>query len=159
MGRYKCICSDVDIEKVICAVNARAHEEQQKFEDGESRLMWSECITRPIRRTKSSVQAKIAQKKHAAQRQKKNLDGLAPRNAVGKIKPMTSVIKEPNKPEVHVPNLNITKLGTRSERYTELGQYIDRRPKRMKKKTLEQKIINHKKDLLQNHLGSKKIKR
>ena len=38
-------------------------------------------------------------------------------------------------------------------------QYIDRRPKKIQEKTLEQKIINHKKDLVRKDLGSKKIKR
>ena len=41
----------------------------------------------------------------------------------------------------------------------ELSQYIDCRPKKVQKKALEQKITNHKKDLLRKDLGNKKIKR
>ena len=51
---------------------------------------------------------------------------------------------------------HIAKLGTKHERDTELGQYIDRRPKNSRKDTGEN---NHKKDLLRKHLGSIKIKR
>ena len=65
------MCSDVEIEKFICAANTRAHEEQEKKKDGESRLMWSEGIARLIPRSERSVQVKIARKPHAAKRQKK----------------------------------------------------------------------------------------
>ena len=57
---------DVEIEKVVCAANARAHEEQENMKDGESRIMWSEGISRPIPRSEQSVQVKIARKIHAA---------------------------------------------------------------------------------------------
>ena len=113
------IYSDVDIEKVICAANARTHDEQQKLKDGESRLIRSEGISRPIPRSKGSVQVKIARKKQAAQRQKKNLDGIcevaAPRSIGGKMNSTTSVIKEANRPEVCVPNSDIAKFGMRNE--------------------------------------------
>ena len=33
------LCSDTEIEKVICAVNNRAQKEQEKMKDGESRLI------------------------------------------------------------------------------------------------------------------------
>ena len=146
------MCSDVDIEKVICAANARAHEEQEKLKDGKSRLMWSEGISRPIPPIGRSVHVEIASKIHTAQRQKKNLDGLhdvvAPGSSVRKISLTTKVIKEPNRQEDCVRNSNIAKFGTQNERETELGQNIDRRLKKVEEKKLEQKIINHKNDLL-----------
>ena len=40
------MCSDVEIRRVICAANARAHEEQQKMKDEDARLMLSEDISR-----------------------------------------------------------------------------------------------------------------
>ena len=63
------MCSNVEIEKVICAANARAHEEQEELKDGESRLMWSKGISRPIPRSERCVHLKIACKIQAAQRQ------------------------------------------------------------------------------------------
>ena len=71
---------------------------------------------------------------------------------------MTSVVREHNRPEVRERNSDIAKFGTKNERDTELGQYIDRRPKKIQEKTLEKKTINHKKDLLWKDLGSKKNK-
>ena len=44
-------CLDVEIEKVICAANARAHEEQAKLKDCDWRHMWSKGIARPIQRS------------------------------------------------------------------------------------------------------------
>ena len=40
--------SDTEIEKVICAANARAKKEQEKMKDGEMRHIWSEGVNRPI---------------------------------------------------------------------------------------------------------------
>ena len=59
-------CSDVEIARVICAAYTRVHEEKEKKKDGESRLMWSEGIARPIPTSKRSVQVKIAREIHAA---------------------------------------------------------------------------------------------
>ena len=56
-------------------------------------------------------------------------------------------------------NSDFAKFGTRNERDTELGQYIERRPKKVHEKNFEQKTVNHRKDLLRKDLGSKKIKR
>ena len=134
--------------------------------DGESRLMWSEFIGRPISGSKLSVQVKIAGKIHTNQMQKKNLknlDGLfevvAPSSTVGKVSPTTSIIKETNRPEIRVRNSGIAIFGTRNEQDTELGQYIERTSKKIHKKTLEQKIVNDRKNLTRKDLGSKKIKR
>ena len=141
------MCSDVEIEKVICAANSRAHEEQNKLKDEESSLMWSEGISRRVPRSERNMQVEITQKTHAAHRQKKNLDRLyevlAPGNTVGKISPTTSVIKGPNRPEVRIPNSDIATFGTRNERDKELGVYIDRRPKKVQEKTLQHEISNH----------------
>ena len=130
--------------------NARAHEEQQKLKDGESRLIRSEGISRPTPRSERRVQVKIARKIHAAESQKKHLDGLyevlAPGSTVGKISPTTSVAKEPNRPEVRVRNSDIAKFAMQNKRNTELSQYIDRRPKKVQEKTLEQKIIKPQKE-------------
>ena len=90
------------------------------------------------------------------------MDGLyevfAPGSTVGKISRTTSIKKETNRPEFCVRNSDIAKFGTQNERDTELGQYIERRPKKVHKKTLEQTIVNNRKDLLRKDLGSKKIK-
>ena len=112
-------------------------------------------------RTKHSSQ--IARKFLKSQLQKKNLDGLyevlAAGSIVYKISPTTSVIKDPNRQEVRMRNPNIAKLGTKAERDPDLGQYIERRPKKIYDKTVEQKIIKHRRYLVRKILGDKKIKR
>ena len=120
-------------------------------------------MNRPIPCSERSIQVKLARKIHENQRQKKNLDGLyevlAPGSTVRKISPTTSVIKEPNRQEVCVRNSDIAKFGTKAERDTDLGQYIQRRPKTIYEKTIEQKIKKHKRDLVRKNTGDKKIKR
>ena len=105
--------SDIEIERVIGAENARAHDEQQEMKDKEARLIWSEGISRPILFFERSIQFKIARKIHAAHRKKNNLDNLyevlAPWSTVGKASQTTSVIKEPNSPEVRFRNSDIAK--------------------------------------------------
>ena len=64
------MCSHVEIEKVICAAKARAHDEQQNRKDEESRLVWSEGISRPIPRSEGAYRSRL-DKIHAAHRQKK----------------------------------------------------------------------------------------
>ena len=83
---------------------------------------------------------------------------LAPGSTVCKVSP-TSVIKEPNRQEVRVRNSDIAKFGTRAERDTDLTQYIERRPKKVNEKTIEQKSYKHKRDLIRKITGDKKIKR
>ena len=118
------------------------------MQDNESHLMLSEGIPR----TERSVQTTLARKIQATVRQKRNLDGLydvlAPGNTVGKLSPTTSDIKEPNRPEVRVRNSDIAKIGTKHERATGLASYLEQRLPKINGKTLEQKIQNHKKDLL-----------
>ena len=75
------------------------------------------------------------------------------------MSPTTSVIKEPNRQEVRVRNSDIAKFGTRAERDTDLSQYIERRPKKIDEKTIEQKKYKHKRDLIRKNTGDKKIKR
>ena len=75
------------------------------------------------------------------------------------ISPTTSITKEPKRPKVLVHDSDIDKFGTKHEYETELGQYIDRRPKKIHEMTFEQEINNPKKDLLRKDLGSKRIKR
>ena len=138
------LCSDTEIERVICAASSRARVEQEKRNDGEKRLIKSEGISRSIPCSERSIQVKLARKLHENQRQKKNLDGLyevlAPGSTACKVSPTTSVIKEPNRQEVRVRNSDIAKFGTRAERDTDLSQYIERRPKKINEKTIEQKI-------------------
>ena len=157
------LCSDTEIERVICAASTRARTEQEKKNDGEDRFIKPDVIQRAIPCSERSVQVKLARKIHENQRQKKNLDGLyevlAPGSTVCKISPTTSVIKEPSKPEVRVRNSDIAKFGTRAERETTLAQYIERRPKKINEKTLEQKIQQHKRDLFRKNTGEKKMKR
>ena len=151
--------SDVEIERVIGAKNARAHDEQLKMTDKEARLMWSEGISRPILLSERSIQVKIARKVHAAHRQKNNLNSLyevlAPGSTVGKASQTTSALKEPNSPEVRFRNSDIAKFGTEHEHDTKIGHYVDRNSHKIQEKTLEQKT----KDLLGKDLGSKNIKR
>ena len=131
--------------------------------DGEQHLIRSEGIFRSIPCSERSVQVKLARKLQENQRQKKNLNGLyevlAPGSTVCKVSPTTSVIKETNRQEVRVRNSDIAKFGTRAERYTDLTQYIERRPKKISEKTIEQKIHKHKRDLIRKNTGDKKIKR
>ena len=131
--------------------------------DGEQRLIKSEGISRSIPCSERSIQVKLARKLHENQRQKKDLDGLyevlAPRSTICKVSPTTSVIKEPNRQEVRVRNSDIEKFGTLAERDTDLSQYIERRPKKINEKTIEQKIYKHKRDLIRKNTGNKKIKR
>ena len=157
------LCSDTEIERVISAASTLARTELEKRNDGEERFISSDAVCRPIPCSERSVQVKLARKLHDNQRQKKNLDGLyevlAPGSTVCKVSPTTSVIKEPHKQEVRVRNSDIAKFGTRAERETELTQYIERRPKKINEKTLEQKIQKHKRDLIRKNTGDKKIKR
>ena len=157
------LCSDTEIERVICAASTRARTEQEKRNDGEDRFIKPDVVYRAIPCSKRSVQVKLARKIHENQRPKKNLDGLyevlAPGSTVCKISPTTSVVKEPYKQEVRVRNSDIAKFGTRAERETELAQYIERRPKKINEKTLKQKIQQHKRDLFRKNTGEKKIKR
>ena len=92
------MCSDVEIERLIHAANARAHEEQQKLKDEEPRLMLSQGISRTITRSERCIQIKIARKIHSAICQKRNLDGLyevlAPRSTVGNVSQPTSLLKK-----------------------------------------------------------------
>ena len=94
---------------------------------------------------------------------KKNLDGLyevlAPGSTVCKVSPTTSVIKNSNGQEVRVQNSDNAKFGTKAERYLDFGQYLERRPKKIYEKTVEQKIVNHRRDLVRKNLVDKKIKR
>ena len=87
---------------------------------------------------------------------RKNLDGLyevlAPGSTVCKVSPTTSVIKEPNRQEVRVGNSDIAKFGTRAERDTDLTQYIERRPKKISEKTIEQKIHKEKRVLIRKKI-------
>ena len=69
------------------------------------------------------------------------------------------VIKEPNRQEVRVQNSDIAKFGTKAERDMDLGQYIERRPKKIYEKTVKQKIIKHRRDLVRKNTGDKKIER
>ena len=57
------ICSDTEIEKAICAANARARKEEQKMKDGEQRLIKSEGVSRPIPCSERSIQVKLASDK------------------------------------------------------------------------------------------------
>ena len=95
------LCSDTEIERVICAASAKARAEQDKRNDGEQRLIKSEGISRSIPCSERTIQVKRARKLHENQRQNKNLDGLyevlAPGSTVCKVSPTTSVIKEPNR--------------------------------------------------------------
>ena len=50
-------------------------------------------------------------------------------------------------------------FGTKAERDTELTQYVEKRPKKISEKTIEQKINKHRRDLIGKNTGHKKIKR
>ena len=154
------LCSDTEIEKVISTAYARARKEKQKVKDGEQQLIKSEGVSRPFPFSERTFQVKFARKIHESQGQKKNLDGLyevlAPGSTVCKVNPTTSVIKEPNRQEVRVPNSDIAKFGTKAERDTKLKHNIERRPKTIYEKKIEQKINKHRQDLIRKkHRGQK----
>ena len=119
------------------------------MKDEEARLIWFDGTLRPIPRSERNIQVKIAKKIHAANRQKKNLYGgykvLARASLVGKVSPTTSVIKVSIILKVRVRNWDIAESETRHEPDTELGLYIDRRPKIIQEKTLEPKVNDRKK--------------
>ena len=113
------LCSDTEIEKVLCDANTRAKKEEEKMKDvkdGELRLIWSEGVNRLIPGSERSTRLKLARNIHENQRQKKNLDGLyevlARGSTVCQVSPTTSVIKEPNRPEVRMRKFDIAKFGT-----------------------------------------------
>ena len=139
------MCSKVEIEKVIRGANGRAHK--QELQDEENRLMWSVGMSRPIPRTERGIRVTLARKIHAGHRKKKNLDGLYEMlrhgKTMSKVSSATSVIKEPNKPEVRVRNSDIAKFGKKHERNTWLKRFRNQ---------------NHKRDLFRKDFGSKKIK-
>ena len=56
------LCSDTEIERVICAASLRARAEQEKRNDGEQRLIKSEGIFRSFPCSERSVQVKLAKK-------------------------------------------------------------------------------------------------
>ena len=133
------------------------------MKDGEQRLICSEGVSRSTPCSERSIQVKLARKIYDKQRQRKNLDGsykvLAAGSTVCKVSPTTSVFKEPNTKEERVRNSDIAKFGTKAERDSNLGQYIERRPTKIYEKTVEQKIVKHRRDLVRKNLGDKKIKR
>ena len=110
---------------------------------------------------RGSVQIKLARKLNANERQR-NLEELyevlAPGTCVSKLSPRTTIIKEPNHPEVRVKKLE-EKLGTKEERGTQLAENIVRRQPKLTEKPLEEKITAQKRDLKRKQIGDQKIKR
>ena len=94
-------------------------------------------------------------------RSKRDLRGLwetlAPDSTVVRTSETTTVINEPGVTEVRVRNSDIAKFGTRAERNTDLWQYAQRRPLPYKK-TTEEKISQHVKDLKKKYRGEIKIR-
>ena len=48
------MCTDLEVENTICAVNANAHEQQEKMQDNEKILMWSKGISRQYHERKKA---------------------------------------------------------------------------------------------------------
>ena len=92
---------------------------------------------------------------------KKDLRGLwetlAQGSTVKRTSPTTTVINEPGVPEVRVRNSDVANFGTRAERNTDLWRYAQRRPLPYKK-TTEEKIAQHTKDLKKKYPGEVKIR-
>ena len=65
-----------------------------------------------------------------------------------KLSRKTSLIKEPNRPEVRLRKLDIVKLGRKLKEIQNLVNKSTDDHRKLIKKTLEQKIIPHKKDML-----------
>ena len=82
---------------------------------------------------------------------------LAPGSAVVRTSDTTTVIKEPGVAEVRVRNSDIAKFGTRADRKTDLWQYAQKRPLPYKK-TTEEKISQHVKDLKKTYRREIKIR-
>ena len=111
-----------------------------------ARLFWSEGICRLISQTERSIQVKTASKIHAAHHQK-NLnglyDGLVPERTFRKAISVTSIIKDPTNPK-YVFATWILPISARSTGATRNCVSV------------EQKVNNHKKDVLRKDGGSKK---
>ena len=54
------------------------------------------------------------------------------------------------------PKFGYRELWQKTERDTELTQYIERRPKKIYKKTIEQKINKHRRDSIRKNIGDKR---
>ena len=83
---------------------------------------------------------------------------LAPGSSVVKTDTFTSVIKEPGKRDVTIRNSDLAKFGTKTERQTELQIYANRRPKIPARKTTEELISHHAKELRKKLEGGKRLK-
>ena len=77
---------------------------------------------------------------------------LDPGSTVVRTSPTTTVIKVPGVPEVRVRNNDKDKFGTRAERNTDVWLYAQRRPL-LYEETTEEKIAQHKNDLMKKHRG------
>ena len=109
-----------------------------------------------------AVELKLAKAIHSKRRSKKNLDGLyevlAPGSEILKVRPNTSIIKEPGEPIVTVRNSDIAKIGFLQERQTPLKVYADRRGPRTGKKLVEEQIPSDIKQFTRKIKVDKKMK-
>ena len=58
------LCSDTEIERVICAASTRSKTEQEKRNDGEDRFIKPDVVHRAFPCSERSVQVKLARKIH-----------------------------------------------------------------------------------------------
>ena len=124
-----------------------------------SRFFVHPKLNNPIPRTEKSLDLKLARK--VTNRSKRYLRGLwetlAPGSTVVRTSDTTTVIKEPDVPEICVRNSDIAKFGTRAERNTELWEYAKRRPLPYEKIT-EEKFSQHTTELKNKFRGEIKIR-
>ena len=115
--------SDFEVEVGMSRATREAKNRERASTDGESSFLKTKAF-RPIPLKERAVELNLAQKIHGKKRSKKNLEGLfevfAPGSHILKVSPMTSTIKEPEKPIVTVRNSDIAKFGTQLERQTPL---------------------------------------
>ena len=119
-------------------------------------------VGQSVPRTEASLEVKLAKKRPRTKPSKKSLDGLydvlAPGSSVVETDTFTSVIIEPGKRDVTIRNSDLAKFDTKAERQTELQVYANRRPKTPTRKTPEDLIRHHAKELRKKLEGGKRMK-
>ena len=141
--------SDIAIEQKMCQASLDAGQRYRESDNKESRFITHPQVTDPIPRTEQSLKVKLARKLPNKKRAKRQLAGLyevlKPGSFVTKSSPTTTIINEPGRSPVKVPDSDLAKFGTKAERSTNLWVYAQRRPAPYEK-TTEFKIAKHSND-------------
>ena len=153
--------SDTELEKNKDRLSKDAAGRKNADPDKESRIIPRPNFGLAVPRTETSLSVKVANKPRT-KRSKKSLDGLhgflVPGSSVVKTDAYISVIKEPGKREVTIRNSDLAKVGTKTERQTDLQIYANRRPKVPSGKITEDLISQHAREARKKLEGNKKMK-